>query len=210
MDGLSLETQLKGVQEYAKRHKLLIREHFGGTYESAQTDERKEFQRMIKYMKTTKHKISKILVYSLERFSRNENSIWLSSQLRKLGTEIVSVTQPIDTSNPAGIMQQKMLFLFGEFDNQLRRQKSMAGVKERLLKGDWCTKPPVGYDIIRINGERKIILNETSKIIKKIFLWKVQERLPNELIRQRLLNLKTNYCLRRIAEILTNPFYCGM
>ena len=210
MDGLSLETQLKGVQEYAKRHKLLIREHFGGTYESAQTDERKEFQRMIKYMKTTKHKISKILVYSLERFSRNENSIWLSSQLRKLGTEIVSVTQPIDTSNPAGIMQQKMLFLFGEFDNQLRRQKSMAGVKERLLKGDWCTKPPVGYDIIRINGERKIVLNETSKIIKKIFLWKVQERLPNELIRQRLLNLKTNYCLRRIAEILTNPFYCGM
>lgn len=210
MDGLSLETQLKGVQEYAKRHKLLIREHFGGTYESAQTDERKEFQRMIKYMKTTKHKISKILVYSLERFSRNENSIWLSSQLRKLGTEIVSVTQPIDTSNPAGIMQQKMLFLFGEFDNQLRRQKSMAGVKERLLKGDWCAKPPVGYDIIRINGERKIVLNETSKIIKKIFLWKVQERLPNEQIRQRLLNLKVNFCLRRIAEILTNPFYCGM
>jgi site-specific DNA recombinase len=210
MDGLSLETQLKGAQEYAKRHKLLIRERFGGTYESAQTDERKEFQKMIKYLKTTKHKISKILVYSLERFSRNENSIWLSTQLRKLGTEIVSVTQPIDTSNPAGIMQQKMLFLFGEFDNQLRRQKSMAGVKERLLKGDWCTKPPVGYDIIRINGERKIVLNDTGKIIKKIFLWKAQERLPNEQIRQRLLNLKVNYCLRRIAEILTNPFYCGM
>ena len=210
MDGLSLETQLKGAQEYAKRHKLLIRERFGGTYESAQTDERKEFQRMIKYLKTTKHKISKILVYSLERFSRNENSIWLSTQLRKLGTEIVSVTQPIDTSNPAGIMQQKMLFLFGEFDNQLRRQKSMAGVKERLLKGDWCAKPPIGYDIIRINGERKIVLNDTSKIIKKIFLWKAQERLPNEQIRQRLLNLKVDYCLRRVAEILTNPFYCGM
>ncbi len=210
MDGLSLETQLKGAQEYAKRHKLLIRERFGGTYESAQTDERKEFQKMIKYLKTTKHKISKILVYSLERFSRSENSIWLSTQLRNLGTEIVSVTQPIDTSNPAGIMQQKMLFLFGEFDNQLRRQKSMAGVKERLLKGDWCAKPPVGYDIIRINGERKIVLNDTSKIIKKIFLWKAQERLPNEQIRQRLLNLKANYCLRRVAEILTNPFYCGM
>jgi uncharacterized protein YjgD (DUF1641 family) len=103
-----------------------------------------------------------------------------------------------------------MLFLFGEFDNQLRRQKSMAGVKERLLKGEWCTKPPVGYDIIRINGERKIVLNDTGKIIKKIFLWKAQERLPNEQIRQRLLNLKVNYCLRRIAEILTNPFYCGM
>lgn len=210
MDGLSLETQLKGTQEYANKNKLVIRERFGGTYESAQTDERKEFQRMIKYLKTTKHKISKILVYSLERFSRNENSIWLSGQLRKLGTEIVSVTQPIDTTNPAGIMQQKMLFLFGEFDNQLRRQKSMAGVKERLLKGEWCTKPPVGYDILRTNGEKKIILNEKSKILKKMFQWKAEERLPNEEIRKRLINLNVNYSLGRISEILTNPFYCGI
>lgn len=210
MDGLSLETQLKGNEEYAKRHKLIVRERFGGTYESAATDERKEFQRMIKYIKTTKHKISKILVYSLERFSRSENSIWLSGQLRKLGTEIVSVTQPIDTTNPAGIMQQKMLFLFGEFDNQLRRQKSMAGVKERLLKGEWCTKPPIGYDILRTNGEKKIILNEKSKIIKKMFVWKAEERLPNEEIRKRLANLNYKYDLRRIAEILRNPFYCGI
>ena len=210
MDGLSLETQLKGNEEYAKRHKLIVRERFGGTYESAATDERKEFQRMIKYIKTSKHKISKILVYSLERFSRSENSIWLSGQLRKLGTEVVSVTQPIDTSNPAGIMQQKMLFLFGEFDNQLRRQKSMAGVKERLLKGEWCTKPPLGYDILRTNGEKKIILNERSKVIKKMFIWKAEERLPNEEIRKRLVNLNVNFNLRRINEILTNPFYCGI
>jgi site-specific DNA recombinase len=210
MDGLSLETQLKGTQAYAQRNKLIIRERFGGTYESAQTDERKEFQRMIKYMKTTKHKIAKILVYSLERFSRNENSIWLSSQLRKFGTEIVSVTQPIDTTNPAGIMQQKMLFLFGEFDNQLRRQKSMAGVRERLLKGEWCTKPPAGYDIVRSNGVKSIVLNEQSKVIKKMFLWKINERLTNEEIRKRLVNLKVNFCLRRINELLTNPFYAGI
>ncbi len=210
LDGLSLETQLKGNEEYANRHKLNVRERFGGTYESAATDERKEFQRMIKYIKTTKHRISKILVYSLERFSRSENSIWLSGQLRKLGTEVVSVTQPIDTTNPAGIMQQKMLFLFGEFDNQLRRQKSMAGVKERLLKGEWCTKPPVGYDILRTNGEKKIILNEKSKILKKMFLWKAEERLPNIEIKKRIDNLNINYSLGRISEILTNHFYCGV
>jgi DNA invertase Pin-like site-specific DNA recombinase len=211
MDNLSLETQLKGTNEHAKRFKLITREHFGGTYESAQTDERKEFQRMIKYIRTSRYKISKILVYSLERFSRNDNSIWLSGQLRKLGVEIVSVTQPIDTSNPAGQMQQKMLFIFGEFDNQLRRQKCMAGTRERLLKGDWCAKPPIGYDIIRINDERKIVVNDFGrKIVKKIFLWKAQERLSTVEIQKRLLALKVNYNLRRIGEILVNPFYCGM
>ena len=209
MDGLSLDVQIKAAREFVEKHKLVLREIFGGTYESAASDERKEFQRMIKYLKTTKYKISKILVYSLERFSRNENSIWLSSQLRKLGTEVVSITQPIDTTNPAGIMQQKMLFIFGEFDNQLRRQKSMAGIKEHLLQGEWVASVPVGYDIIKHNKERKIVVNETGQLIKKMFYWKAKERLPNVEIQKRLKNYKLDYCLRRIAEILTNPFYCG-
>lgn len=209
MDGLSLETQLNGTNAYSKKNNLLVREYFGGTYESAATDERKEFQRMIKYLKTTKYKISKVLVYSLERFSRNENSIWLSGQLRKLGTEIISVTQPIDTSNPAGIMQQKMLFIFGEFDNQLRRQKCMAGIREHLLHGEWCAKPPVGYDIVQVNKERTIVVNETGQIIKKMFLWKAKERLPNIEIQKKLKGYNLYYSLRRIGEIFANPFYCG-
>jgi DNA invertase Pin-like site-specific DNA recombinase len=209
MDGLSLDVQLKGANEYVEKNKLVVREYFGGTYESAAKDERKEFQRMIKYLKTTKYKISKILVYSLERFSRNENSIWLSSQLRRLGTEVVSVTQPIDTTNPAGIMQQKMLFIFGEFDNQLRRQKSMAGVKEHLLQGEWVTASPVGYDSIKVNRERKIVVNQTGLIIKKMFYWKAKERMPNVEIQKRLKGYGLDYSLRRIGEILVNPFYCG-
>ncbi len=209
MDGLSLEVQIKAANEYVEKHKLNVREIFGGTYESAANDERKEFQRMIKYLKATKHKVSKILVYSLERFSRNENSIWLSSQLRKLGTEVVSITQPIDTSNPAGIMQQKMLFIFGEFDNQLRRQKSMAGIKEHLLQGEWCSRPPVGYDTVKVNKERKIVVNEIGLVLKKMFYWKAKERLQNVEIQKRLESYGLKYNLRRIGEILMNPFYCG-
>jgi site-specific DNA recombinase len=209
MDGMSLETQLHYASDYTEKNKLIVREYFGGTYESAANDERKEFQRMIKYIKTKKYKISKILVASLDRFSRNENSIWLSSQLRTLGIEIISITQPIDTTNPAGIMQQKMLFIFGEFDNQLRRQKCMSGIKEHLLQGEWCTRPPVGYDIIKHNKERKIVVNETGLIIKKMFYWKAKERMPNVEIQKRLVGYGLHYNLRRVAEILTNPFYCG-
>lgn len=209
LDGLSLEVQLKGAKEYIEKHDLIAREFFGGTYESASTDERKEFQRMIEYLKKTKYKISKILVYSLERFSRNENVLWLSSQLRKQGIEIVSVTQPIDTSNPAGIMQQKMLFIFGEFDNQLRRQKSMAGIKEHLLQGIWVTAPPIGYDTIKHNRERKIVVNQVGMVIKKMFYWKAKERMPNVEIQSRLKNMGYNWCLRKIGDIFSNPFYCG-
>ena len=67
---------------------------------------------MIDFAKKQKTKVSYIIVYSLERFSRTgDNAIWLSRQLRELGINIISVTQPIDTSNPSGILQQNILFL---------------------------------------------------------------------------------------------------
>lgn len=209
-DNLSLGTQLKGCNQYAERLKYKVLAQFGGTYESAENDERKEFIAMLAFVKKSKEKVSYILVYSLERFSRNDNSIWLSGELRKLGIEIVSVTQPIDTSSASGQMQQKMLFLFGEFDNQLRKQKCTAGIKEMLLRGDWPTMPPLGFDIVRSNGARKIVVNHKGKLLRQAFDWKSQYNLSNEAIRQKLAEkgLKLNH--QRISEIFRNPFYCGL
>ena len=89
-----------------------------------------------------------------------------------MGINIISVTQPIDTSNPSGILQQNILFLFGQYDNDLRKQKSMAGTKEKLLKGIWCTKAPIGYDNVKRNSERFIEINEKGKLIRKAFYGK--------------------------------------
>ncbi len=209
-DNLSLSTQLKACNLYAQKNGFDILEQFGGTYESAETDERKEFTAMISYVKKSKKRIYYILVYSLERFSRNDNSIWLSGELRKLGIEIVSVTQPIDTTSASGQMQQKMLFLFGEFDNQLRKQKCMAGIKEMLLRGDWPTLAPTGFDIVKSNGKRKIVINAKGKLLKKAFEWKAYEDVSNETIRVRLAEKGLKLPHQRISEIFRNPFYCGM
>ncbi len=209
-NNLSLETQRKACNQYAQKYGYNILANFGGTYESAQTDERKEFTAMLSYVKKSREAISYIIVYSLERFSRNDNSIWLSGQLRKFGVEIVSVTQPIDTSGPSGQMQQKMLFLFGEFDNQLRKQKCMAGIKEMLLRGDWPTLQPLGFDSIKVNGKRRISVNQKGKLLRQAFHWKADEGLSNQAICARLAEkgLKLNH--QRISEIFRNPFYCGM
>lgn len=209
-ENTSLETQRKGCIQYAERRGLTILKNFGATNESASTDERTEFKEMIAYVKKCRERVSYILVYSLERFSRNSNAIWLSNQLRKLGIEIVSVTQPIDTSNPSGVMQQKLLFLFGEFDNELRKAKCTAGIKEMLLQGNWPTKPPLGYDSVKINGQRTIVVNEKGRILRNAFLWKAQERLSDEAIRVRLARNGISLCHQRVAEILRNPFYCGL
>ncbi|MBL7897330.1 MAG: recombinase family protein, partial [Crocinitomicaceae bacterium] len=65
----SLDWQLKYCNDYAVKNNMQVLGFFGGTYESAKTDERNEFNRMIRFVKNQKEKISYILVYSLDRFS---------------------------------------------------------------------------------------------------------------------------------------------
>ena len=66
----SIETQNKIIDEFAEKLNYQIVETFGDTHESAKTDERKEFLRMISFCKKSRGKISTILVYKMTRFSR--------------------------------------------------------------------------------------------------------------------------------------------
>lgn len=68
-DNTSLESQRKRCEEYATANGYSVVEYFGGTHESAKTDDRKEFNRMLTFVKRNK-RVNYILVYSYERFSR--------------------------------------------------------------------------------------------------------------------------------------------
>ena len=108
----SLETQKKYCLQYALKHDLNVLGFFGGTYESAKTDERNEFNRMVRFVKNQNEGVSVILVYSLDRFSRTGNAIFISSELKKRGISILSVKQPIDVSTHSGVLQQNIQFIF--------------------------------------------------------------------------------------------------
>lgn len=120
---------------------------------------------MLEFIRQKKGRITHILVYLLDRFSRTGGgAIKLAEDLReKYGVTIIAVSQPIDTSNTGGVFQQDMQFLISKYDNELRRLRAMAGIKEKLNRGIWCIKPPMGYDIIRSEGTRKIVVNATGK-----------------------------------------------
>jgi site-specific DNA recombinase len=209
--GMSLETQRKDCELYATRNKIPIMGSFGGTYESAKTDERKEFNRMLTFVKKSKEKISIIIVYSVDRFSRSgANAIYIADQLKKQGIVVFAVTQPTDASTPSGRFQQNIQFIFSEYDNQLRREKCMAGVKEKLLAGIWCTSVPFGYDIVRSEGQpKRIVLNAKGKLIKYAFELKAMG-MSNEDVRSHLAGKGLKLSNQRVSDMLRNPFYCGL
>jgi site-specific DNA recombinase len=207
----SLEVQKKYCLQYALKHDLNILGFFGGTYESAKTDEREEFNRMIRFVKNQHEGVSTILVYSLDRFSRTgDNASFISSELKRSGITITSVTQPIDVSKHSGVLQQNIQFIFSKYDNDLRREKCIAGMKEKLLRGEWVGCAPIGYfyDKNVARKEQKISLNEKGTLIRKAFEMKSRGTSNSEIAHQlKQWGLPVNR--KRFSEILRNPFYCG-
>ena len=208
---LSLDFQKKIIVEYAKKNGVEILAYFGGTYESAKTDGRKEFQRMLEFIRKNRGRVSHILVYTLDRFSRTGGSaIKIAQELRdKHGVTVFAVTQPTDTTNVSGVFQQNIQFLFSEFDNQLRKQRAVAGMKEKFERGIWCLKPPMGYDVVKVNGERKIVINKAGQHLKKAFQWKLQGVKSEEIV-ERLQAFGITMYKQKLSQILSNPFYCGI
>ena len=166
---------------------------------------------MLDFIKKQKGKVSHILVYLLDRFSRTGGgAIKLAQDLReKYGVTIIAVTQPIDTSNPGGVFQQNMQFLFSQYDNELRKQRAVAGIKEKLERGIWCIKPPMGYDIVRTEGQRKIVVNKQGRMLRKAFEWKAMGR-KNEEILDDLKASGLKIYKQKLSQIFDNPFYCGL
>lgn len=70
VDGQSLEVQQDKCREYAQSHSYTVIAEFGGTYESAKSDkERKEFNRMLDFIKKSNkkgntQKVDVVIVFS--------------------------------------------------------------------------------------------------------------------------------------------------
>lgn len=212
-DNTSLASQKKHCEMYANRRGLNVVSYFGGTYESAKTDDRKEFNRMLTFVKRTKN-INYVIVYSYERFSRsgiNGASI-AEDLLKKYGVMTLAATQELDPRTPAGSFQQKILFLFGQMDNELRRDKVVTGMKELLLKGHWVWAVPRGYKDLNKGRatERKLVVNDEGKVLKKAFEWKAYNQLSNVEITRQLKRQGVDISEKRLNTLFLNPFYCGL
>ena len=212
-DNTSLASQKKHCEIYANRRGLNVVGYFGGTYESAKTDDRKEFNRMLTFVKRSKN-INYVIVYSYERFSRSgiAGASIADDLLKKYGVITLATTQELDPTTPSGSFQQKILFLFGQMDNELRRDKVVTGMRELLAKGYWVWAAPRGYKDLNKGRatERKLVVNEEGKILKKAFEWKAYNHLSNVEITRQLKQLGVDISEKRLNTLFLNPFYCGL
>ncbi|WP_430412343.1 recombinase family protein [Kordia sp.] len=209
-DNTSLESQLKYCSEYANKNGMEISGYFGGTNESAKTDDRKEFQRMLSFVKSKK--VANIIVYSTDRFSRaGESAIHTLAKIRRIGINLIAVTQPADTQTSTGRFYQNLNLLFSKYDNDQRRDKTITGMRHRLLNGYWMGTAPIGYKNMRDEKNIPIIVpSEKAHLVRKAFEWKANESLSNVEIVKRLEQYGLKIYKQRLTNMFRNVVYCGL
>ena len=212
VNGNSLDWQNEQINQYAQKNNLIIKSIFGGTFESAKTDERKEFQRMLRDIKKDPS-IAAILVYCYDRFSRSgANGIFLLENLRSLGIRIISVSQEIDTETPTGMFQENLFMLLSKLDNDMRKDKSIAGTKSMLRKGFWPYSTPIGYENknkYATADKHEYVINSYGMLICQAFKWKASGKYNNQEIVDLLKAKGFKISLRYLAWVFANIFYCG-
>jgi DNA invertase Pin-like site-specific DNA recombinase len=169
-ENLSLPTQLRVCEEYCRREGFEILERFKEEGESAKTTDRRELQRMLEYCRSNKGKVHFLVVFNLTRFARDKyDHFALRSHLKSLGISLRSATEPIDDTS-TGKLMEGVLAAFAQFDNDVRSDRTRAGMKEALQRGRWTFLAPLGY----LNAPRAVQGSlmpdpERAPIVRRLF-----------------------------------------
>ena len=163
----SIEGQQRICTEYCDRNGLKIVDIYVDRALSASKniEKRTEFQRMIK--DSEKGTFEAVIVYKLDRFSRNRyDSATYKNKLKKNGVKVISATENI-SDNPEGVILESLLEGMAEYYSRELAQKVTRGMNETALKGNSCGGTiPLGY---KIENKKYVIDTDTASLVKEIF-----------------------------------------
>jgi DNA invertase Pin-like site-specific DNA recombinase len=128
----SIEGQLRESKAFAERKGMTILGTYIDRALSAKSDNRPEFQRMIK--DSAKGLFDVIIVWKLDRFARNRyDSAHYKAILRKNGVKVISATEPI-SEDATGILLESLLEGMSEYYSAELAEKVKRGLIENALK----------------------------------------------------------------------------
>ena len=212
-DEYSLDSQLKLIREYAAGHDMDVPQDFvfvedGVSGRSAK--KRPAFQKMIGMAKDKARHFDLILVWKYSRFARNqEESIVYKSMLKKLGVDVVSISEPLDDS-PFGSLIERIIEWMDEFYSIRLSGEVKRGMAEKIARREIVTIPAYGYDV----RGKTYVPNAQADTVRRIFsdflagkgLTEIARELNAEGVRTRRGSAPNNRWLR---YLLRNPVYIG-
>jgi DNA invertase Pin-like site-specific DNA recombinase len=129
----SLDLQIDALTEFGCEE--IFQEKVSGA-----KDDREELLQALRMLRAG----DKFVVYKLDRLARStKRLIEIADALREKGVEFVSIQDKIDTSTPAGKAMFGMLSVLAEFERDIIRERTMAGLKAARARGRKGGRPKV-------------------------------------------------------------------
>ena len=142
----SIEGQIRECTAFAEKNGITILRHYIDRAVSAKTDNRPEFQNMVK--DSGKRLFDLVIVWKLDRFARNRyDSARYKATLKKNGVKVVSATEVI-SEGAEGIILESVLEGYAEYYSADLSEKVIRGMTDNALKCKFNGGTlPIGYQI---------------------------------------------------------------
>jgi len=208
----SIEDQLRDCNEYAEKNGITVLTTYIDRALSAKTDNRPDFQRMIK--DSAKKLFDIVLVWKLDRFSRDRyDSAHYKHMLKKNGVKVVSATEHI-AKGPEGIILESVLEGMAEYYSVELSEKIHRGQKGNALKGlNNGGGVPLGYTLNK-QTQKLEVDPITAPVVVEIFTRYAEGetvRAIVESLNERGLRTRKNkpFNLNSFTTVLKNRKYIG-
>jgi len=165
-NGLSLDAQREKIQAWCLVHDMTLDHVFvDAGLSGKRADNRPALQDA---MNAACSSGSVLVVYSLSRLARStRDTIELAEKLSSSGSDLVSLSEKIDTQSAAGKMVFRMLAVLNEFERDQLAERTKELLKHKRLKGERVGKVPFGFTLAA-DGIRLIRNDQEFEIINLI------------------------------------------
>ena len=139
------ETQLAALRRYCEARGWTVVEVYVDTTCGASADR----PRLTAMMEPANlRKVEAVLVWKFDRLFRSvQHMMTALDQFRTMGVDFVSVTESIDTTTSAGRFVYTLLAAVGEFERDLIRERTRAGIDRARSEGKQIGRPRVNLDV---------------------------------------------------------------
>lgn len=212
----SIDAQMRAINEYCQKENIELIAEFKDEAISGKTDDREDFQNMMRQLLKGSLPVDFVLVHKFNRFARNKyDSALYKKKLKDVGIKVVSVSQKIDET-PEGELLEGFLETIDQYYSANLAVEVRKGLRENALKGKHAGGQVLfGYSL---DDEGYYRPNENAKIVKRIFeeyaagypKTEICERLNNEGYRNqrgKKFNTRTLYDLLRNEKYIGNYIY---
>lgn len=212
-DSVSIETQIDDCKRICEETNIIT--YFDKGYSGKNTD-RPQLQKLIYDIKNGS--ISKVIVYKIDRISRNITDFYsLYEMMKDNNCELVSYNEKFDTSNSMGRAMMGILAVFAQMERENISTRIKDNYSFRVKDRRWASgKAPFGFANGKIDGKTTLIpVKEEVEAVKQIFqLYATEKNISIGKLQDKLNSMgitghqtEKGFSRTTLTRMLKNPIY---